>query len=318
MLLLLSISLCFTGVFTGKVLYYDYLLAERKPAQKPLLHLVLISEELDNPYWREIEKGAQRAAAEEGIALEYLGPVQADKREQIRIIDKAIASKVDGILTQGLNDKEFNPIIAEAVKQGIPVITIDSDAPSSGRIAYVGTDNYAAGYLAGTTLVQQSKGVGQVGIVTGSFTSTNQQQRVKGFMDAIDGESGIHVVQIEESNINRIQSEVIAFKIMNQHPEIDTFLGTSSLDGLGIAQMLKGKNQQARIIAFDDLPETLEFIEEGIIDASIVQQPYMMGRKSIELMVDYLAGKKIVTIFNTDANVVRKEEISRGKGDFGP
>jgi len=308
--------------YTLRAFQFDSDITNRVSINKPKVHLVLISQELDNPYWRQIEHGAKIAAEKNNVILEYVGPVQANMAEQIKLIEMAMASKIDGILTQGLNDQGFTPIINKAMDMGIPVITIDSDVPESKRISYVGTDNYAAGFMAGRALIKDSQGIANVGIITGSFDAVNQRERVRGFQDAVKKEKGIQVVDMKESNIDRIQSAAAAYSLINEHPELDTFFGTSALDGLGIVQMLNDaknsfdsaveRDQKIRIIGFDDLPETVELIDKGIIDATIIQQPYQMGMESVELMLDYISGQKIVTVYNTDVHVMRKSNLQQG------
>jgi len=288
------------------------------------IHLVLISQELDNPYWRVIEYGARKAAEERGVVLEYIGPVQAGSAEQMKMFEMAIASKIDGILTQGLQEPEFIPIINQAMEKGIPVITVDSDAVTSNRIAYIGTDNYAAGYMLGKALIQETSGTANVGIVTGLFGAVNLKERVRGFLDAVKREDGIRILDMKESKITRIGAASAAYSLASTYPELDAFVGTSALDGVGIVQMMNDdKNSYAPIIprdkhisviAFDDLPETMDWIDKGMIDATIVQQPYQMGVKGVELLLDYIAGKKIVTVYNTDAKIVRKADRSENLG----
>jgi ABC-type sugar transport system, periplasmic component len=310
---------CFAIYNAVKAMHYSNNISSGNVIDKPQLHLVLISQEYDNPYWRLVQQGAREAAQQKGVELEYLGPARADVKEHIKILEMAIASKVDGIITQGLEETEFTPIINEAARLGIPIITVDSDAPRSKRVAYVGTDNYAAGYMAGRELVTQSGGRAEVAIITGSFTASNQKDRVKGLKDAVKNYPGIHILDVAESNISRIQSAASAYNLEQQYPEIDTFVGTSALDGLGIAQMLKEMGsgtlrKTIRIIAFDDLPETLTLINQRVIESTIVQQPFIMGRESVNLMLDYLKGEKIVTVLNTDAKVIHREDLT-GTGD---
>ncbi|MFK4997425.1 substrate-binding domain-containing protein [Bacillus sp. N9] len=97
------------------------------------------------------------------------------------MIEMAVAAKVDGILTQGLTNREFKPAIDRAVNQGIPVITFDTDLEDSKRLSYIGTDNYEAGYKVGEALIQDTKGQANVGIITGLLYSNNLVLRVQGF-----------------------------------------------------------------------------------------------------------------------------------------
>ncbi len=105
-----------------------------------------------------------------------------------------ISAKVDGIIIQGVEGKQFVDLVFKGVERGIPIITVDTDVKSSVRKAYVGTDNYYAGQLAGRTIIENTIGEQYVGIVTGRFDAINQQERIEGFKDAIKSTDRIQIV----------------------------------------------------------------------------------------------------------------------------
>ncbi|RKL65436.1 LacI family transcriptional regulator [Salipaludibacillus neizhouensis] len=280
-------------------------------SDKPSYRLVIIPEEMNNDYWRLVEEGARKAAEELNISLQYTGPVTANVDDHIKTIQKAVASNVDGIITQGLIEDDFTPLIDQVIQKGIPVITVDTDAPDSRRMSYIGTDNYNAGYLAGQELAKDTNGQGKIAIITGHFNTANQVLRVRGFKDAIEKEKDLEIVAIEESKISLIQAAEMTFKIMNEHSDITAFFGTSALDGVGIASVLNSldKNKNIYIMAFDTLPETLQLMEEGRINATVIQHPYDMGYNSVKVMVDLIHGEKIEELNFTDTGILRKHEL---------
>lgn len=309
---LLLISLSFTVYFMARALRFHSNVSPSTHFERPRYHFVLIPEEMDNPYWHLVEKGAKAAAAKHDAVVEYSGPGQTDPDEHTQVLAMAVASKVDGIVTQGLSEKTI-PVINKASQQGIPVITVDTDAPGSRRLAYVGTDNYKAGRLAGKTLIRATHGHAKVGIITGSFQSNSQKQRVKGFRDAVKGTPGIDIVAIEASHISRVQAAEKAYKIFRNHPDVTAFFGTSALDGLGISAIAQslGKTDDVYILAFDKLPETLKLIKEGVIDATIAQKPYEMGYKSVDMMVQVLNGKNVDKITPVPTKVIDASDLPR-------
>ena len=78
-------------------------------------HFVLIAEEIDNEYWRLVEEGALKAAAEHDIYLEYLGPPKADNAQLLKLLDRMISAKVDGIITQGVEGQQFVDLVFKGV-----------------------------------------------------------------------------------------------------------------------------------------------------------------------------------------------------------
>lgn len=298
---------CSFAIFYGyKVLSHD-LPTEKSQVEKYNYHIVLVPEELDNDYWRLVEQGAQAAAKDYGVMLEYVGPKQANIDNHLKTIEMSAASKVDGILTQGLSDEQFTPLINKVVESGIPVITVDTDAANSKRLAYIGTDNYYSGFLAGKALIQDTKGQANVAIVTGSFYANHQQQRVKGFQDAVKGEKGIHIIDVVESEISRVRAAEKAYQIIKDHPEVNAFFGTSALDGIGIAQVVDKyvKPGKIYIVGFDALPETLAYIRNGTINATVVQEPYEMGYRAVKMMINLIQGKTVEPIVHTNTRIMR-------------
>jgi ribose transport system substrate-binding protein len=299
------VSASLTLHFFLKALHYKTALAGASLVKPETYHFVLIPEEVRNPYWQMVKKGADEAGKENKAVVEFTGPIQTSISEHIRFIDEAISSKVDGIITQGLSPSKMTSVINKAVQKGIPVITIDTDASNSKRAAYVGTNNYEAGRKAGQALAQATGGKANVAIIIGSEVSANQQERVSGFKAALKTYPHIKVVAIEPSNISRIQAAEKTYDIYKGHPDVNAFFGTSALDGLGIASVTSSKSgTKPFIIGFDDLPDTLNYIKEGKIDETVAQEPYLMGYKSVQLMVDLMKGKQIPVINNTDTTII--------------
>lgn len=308
---LLMVSLACSVYFIMKTLQYTSAVDTKTATDQPAYHFVLISEEAGNPYWDEVKAGAKKAGTAFDAAVEFKGPAQSDKELHAKAVEAAIAAKVDGIIVQGLDKQLLKPVINQAIQQGIPVITVDGDVPKSRRIAYVGTDNFQAGFQAGQTLIKATNGSAQVGIITGGRASSSQKQRIKGFRAALEKQSGMTIIAIESSHISRIQAAERAYQIFKEHPDVTALFGTSALDGQGIAAVvgLLDKTNQVSILAFDALQGTLNLINKGSIDATIAQQPYQMGYKSVNLMVDVINGRQVPEINHTKTKVIRAQDL---------
>lgn len=314
-LFLLSLSL--TCYFTYKIFYFNQSSTEVS-TEKPRYHFVLVPEELDNDYWRLVESGAKDAAKHHNVLLEYVGPTQANTEEHIKTIEMAAASKVDGIMTQGLNEEQTTPLINRIIDKGIPVITVDTDAVNSKRESYIGTDNYYSGFIAGKALIEDTGGHANVAIITGRFDASHQQLRVKGFQDAVKDVEGIHIITIVESNITRVKAAEAANKVLQDYPEVNAFYGTSALDGIGIAQVVEYYNKQDEIyiLAFDTIVDTIRYIEKGTIEATVVQKPYEMGYGAVKMMIDLIEGKHVPNTVHTETKIIRKKDLPLDSRDI--
>ncbi|RCW46492.1 sugar-binding protein [Paenibacillus prosopidis] len=280
------------------------------------LHVVLISQELDNPYWRSIEQGAREASREYGMQLEYVGPFRINPNEQIKLLEKAIAAKADAVLLQGINDPRYRALIDKAVGIGIPVITVDTDEPDTRRLTYVGTDNLEAGKLMGELVAKAAGNGGSIAVLLGNELAPNQQLRLSGFRSVIQRHPNLSIVDVRSSNISRLQAAGVAEDILINSPKVRFMVGFSALDGIGALEASERvRPQELNIFAFDDLDETIEGIREGKIESTIIQQPYEIGFDAVSQLNDYLNGKTLPKQHFTAATVLDRSKISTGSED---
>ncbi|MGO4787870.1 sugar-binding protein [Paenibacillus sp. 2KB_20] len=273
-------------------------------------HIVLIEQERYHPYWEMVEKGAEEAAEEYGIDIEFAGAVRNNMDEQLNLLEKAIAARVDAIIVQGLNEEKFTPLINKAVGRGIPVVTIDTDAPNSQRLAYVGTDNVAAGESLGHLVVETTGGSGKIGVIIGSDLAASQLQRLDGLMQVVGQYSGMEIVAVRSSNISHMEAIQQAAQMLREHPEINVMVGTSATDALGMLQAAKSlRRDELTIIGFDNQKETLNAIRSGEIKGTVAQQPYLMGGTAVKLLYDHFQGKQLLPEYYTEVKVLDRSNV---------
>jgi len=291
--------------------------AAERPGPNDAPRVVLISQELDNPYWRAVETGAREAAERYGWLLEYTGPRRLNPDEQARLLDKAIAGRPDALLVQGVGEAAFREGVARATRAGIPVVTIDTDEPGSGRIAYVGTDNVRFGRAMGERVAQASGGRGRIGVLIGDARAPNQLQRLAGFREAIAAYPELSIVDVRESRISRLYAAAEAERMLKAHAPVDVLVGFSSLDGPGMLEGAARVGAAPRIFATDDVPETIEAIRGCRIALTLVQQPEEMGRAAVRLLNELRSGRDIPEYIYTEAKAVSAAEADASAGAVG-
>ncbi|KRE97689.1 LacI family transcriptional regulator [Paenibacillus sp. Soil766] len=297
---LLGLFLVFCYVmlqFLISTVHIGQLVGQMEPhseAQQPFKHIVLIAQELDNPFWRTVEKGASEAAVSHGMKIDYLGPIRINPAEQTSLLEKSIAAKPDALLVQGIKEPQYDRLISKAIDQGIPVITLDADEPDSRRLTYVGTDNREAGRRMGELVAGAAIGKGRIGVIIGSEQAENQQQRLEGFRAAIANRPDYEIIDIRASNISRIQAAKHTEAMLKQYPAIQTMVGFSSLDAAGITEGVKAAHRDGILVfGFDDIASTRQGISQGAIKASIVQQPHEIGSVAVQLLASHFLGNTL-------------------------
>ncbi|MGZ9225187.1 MAG: sugar-binding protein [Anaerolineales bacterium] len=280
--------------------------AEEQPAAssgEPLY--VFLPKGLDNPYWDNCRKGMEAKAEELGVNAEFIGPEKSDATLQVGVIESVIARNPAAIAISPNDPATVNALIAQATAQGIKVITWDADAPDSERILYIGTDNYNAGATAAETLSKVLNGEGKVAILNGALTALNAQQRTNGFKDWMEKNApGIEIVDDQATNDDANTSASVAESILQAHPDLVGFYGVTGngVPGAGVA--VKGANKcgEVHIVGFDVVPQGIELMRGGCVDALISQRPYGMTAQALEVMIELVDGKTYDTT-NIDTGV---------------
>lgn len=267
-------------------------------------------------YWSIAEQGIAEADAKYGTDTQTVGPTEINVDEMVKQIDAAVAAQVDGIMTMALDPKALGPAIQRAVDAGIPVVCIDTDAPDSARSYYAGTSNYDAGYQAGQTMAEMTDGKAKVGILMGGINASNMVSRVDGFKAALEEYPDMEVIVTEDTNADLLIGTQKAQAMMQTYPEMTAIFGTSSTDAQAAGKVAEemGIVDQYCIIGFDDMEDTLNYIREGIVDATTVQKPYEMGYLGVELLVQTIEGNgPEEQIIDTGVTMVTAENVDSYK-----
>lgn len=247
----------------------------------------LISANINLPYWQEAEAGLRDAATTMGVKAEMDGPTTFSPQEELDAFQKAVAAHPSGILVSVTKPDLFKSAIDSAVLQGIPVITIDADAPDSHRIMFVGTDNFRAGQESARRMADILKGQGQIVIITVPGQS-NLDDRVRGVNDALKKYPGIKIVDtIDDKGDPRNANDAIS-ALLSKNQKVDGLICLEASGGSGAAEALHrtDKTGKVAIVAFDKDPETLDWIEKGAINATVVQKPYIMAYYGLKFADD--------------------------------
>jgi ribose transport system substrate-binding protein len=264
-----------------------------------------------HPYYEPCYEGFQAAAKKYGVKVEKVDPQKFELPLQVRVIEDLIAQHVDGIAISALDDAGLVPVIADATKAGIKVITFDAPAPSSEALTYIGTDNKSAGEAAGKKMGELMKGKGNVVILQGGLGATNLNLRTQGFKEALAKHPGIKVLEVvdEQGDFNVSMNKTEA--ILQTYPDVTAIFSVSAEGAPAAAQVLKQQGKAGKILlaGFDDLKDTLEGIKDGTIAFCLVQKTFKMGWLSVEALLDAGKGKKLPKVTDTGVLFVTKDNV---------
>lgn len=264
------------------------------PSGEKKVRIVLITNG-NSPFWDPMEVGMKKAAQDLGCEAISRRPTTDSPALQRQIIEEYMAQKVDGIGISVIESDTIGPVIDELMNNEIKVITFDSDAANSKRIAYIGTNNFEAGKAAGEAAKQLLPEGGKVFGFVGNQNAPNARERIAGFKEATKG-TNIVLVDVFDDNKDPAKARANVENVLQAHKDVKMLLGLFSYDGPQIAAAVKeaGVRDKVKILCFDAEPETINHLKRGEIDATIVQKPYEFGYRSVQLLC------KIITLGNVD------------------
>jgi len=246
-----------------------------------------------NPFFDIIKMGVDDAAEElimHNVKVDWIIPGSSLSSSDVNaVMDTLLVKKYDAITTLVYNEGQI-PYIEKAVNQGVPVAIFCADTQPNKGLFFIGQDLYAAGKTAGRAMGKLLNGKGKVAIITGYFNVTAHELRRKGFVDVIKEEyPGIEIVgQVENlDQAEKARSQAIDF--MTAYPDLAGIYVTAG-GPIGAAQALKEANKagKIKIVAFDPLPQSVEYLKDGSIQALIGQNPYAEGRDPVIRIFNYL------------------------------
>jgi ribose transport system substrate-binding protein len=264
-------------------------------------------------FWTMARKGTEAADKElENVDVEFqiADGTAADQR---RIVDDLLTKGVTGIAISPVDPANQTQMINDFAQKGV-VITQDSDAPDSNRMAYIGTDNIAAGKQAGALIREALPNGGKIMIFVGKIDAQNAKERYEGIKQTIAG-TKIQILDVKTDDADQVRAKANAADTIVKHPDVAALIGLWGYNGPAIVSALKEAKKlgQVKVVCFDDDPQTVAGIMDGSVYGTIVQQPYEFGYQAIKLMNSILAGDKsgipankqriIPTLAVTKANV---------------
>jgi len=239
----------------------------------------LVAANISLPYWKTAVSGFNAAAARYKVTAKVAGPDNYDPQAELQELNHAVAAKPSGILISVADEALLKPGIDAAVDAGIPVITIDSDAPSSRRLFFIGTNNVAAGRLGGERVVEKLGGRGNV-VFFSMPGQPNLDERLQGFKDVFATHPDIKILDV----VNIKGDARNAFDNTQQYltqtgvARVAAFVCLEASSGKVVADAVRRQKVTDRVVvAWDVEQDTMAEITDGTIEATISQKPYTMA-----------------------------------------
>lgn len=255
--------------------------ASNAPAK---LRFAIIPKALDIPVFNYAKVGAERAAAELGdVEILWNAPPTADQLRQKEILESFITQRVDGIAISALNGDFLTETINRAIAAGIPVVTWDSDAPKSNRMAFYGVDDRQSGLILGQQAIELLGGKGKVAIIT-SVGATNLQLRLDGVREALAKAPGIEIVEVYDIKEDAVRAGELISAGTRRYPDLGAWISVGGWPVFTRNALDAVDPSKTKVISFDTVQPALDLMRAGKVHVLLGQKYFGWGAETVKLL----------------------------------
>lgn len=271
----------------------------------------LIIKSTESEYWQSVYAGAQAAAGTYRVNVNFMGPKEEkDYREQRGFIEEAVAREPDAVILAAGDFSLMAEPMERVADAGIPVVMIDSFVNSDKWKASVSTDNYEAGRILAQEMAKRLPRGGKIGVIGFVQNASPGIEREQGFRDYMESQPGFSVETVLycDSNVDTAAEQTL--QILDRSSGIVAIAGLNAQAATGAARALDQAGQEDVLLGgIDCMVEEAAYVEKGILDVAVLQNPYMMGYYSVETAYKILTERPYEKSVYTDVTVVDRENL---------
>ncbi len=265
-------------------------------------------------FWQSVHAGANKAAGETGVEVEWNGPAsETDFNGQLQIVEAMINKHLDAIVLAPIDKKAMVSVVERAMRANIPVVIFDSPVDTDQFVAQVATDNYKAGQLAAERMGKITGGKGKIAIVAVQVGAASTMAREQGFEDTIKSKfPGIRIMDKRYGEAAVERSLTVAENMLTAYPDLDAMFASNESSTVGASRAIKARGgSKVQLVGFDSGPSLEEDLKNGAIDSLVVQDPFTMGYRALSIAVKKLNGETPQKIQNLEPHLVTRADLDK-------
>ncbi|HEY4452065.1 MAG TPA: sugar ABC transporter substrate-binding protein [Solirubrobacteraceae bacterium] len=281
---------------------------------KKTYKFVFVNHVTTNPFFTPTQYGAADACKLLGCSYQWTGSESSNVSQMVNALNSAVTGGADGIAIALIDLHAFNAPVEAAIKAGIPVVAYNADAPGNARLAYIGQDLKKAGEEMGKRIVA-AVGSGEVGLFIATPGSANLQPRIEGVEKAIkaSGKSITTHSVATGTTVAAEQSAIEAWYLSHKSAKGMYAVDGGSTESLAkVMQKLGLTSKGVKAGGFDLTEQTQKLLQEGDIEFTIDQQPYLQGFLPVMELFMYKVSGTLTGMYEADTGLkfLNKETVA--------
>ncbi|KGE17749.1 substrate-binding domain-containing protein [Paenibacillus wynnii] len=277
-------------------------------------------------YWNTVKQGAEAAAKEFNVNLTFKAPnSESDVTDQIQMVEDSISAKADAIILAASSYMGLAQVVDKASYYKIPVISVDAEVGSARVTTYVGANSYEAGQKSAERLIKLLNGYGEIGIINFTNMSSHEEdessssmdlgardadEREKGFLNYAARYPEVHIVQISYTNSEIKDAEDLTRLMLIKHPNLRGIATLNEIASQGAAKVIQNSElDKIKMVAFDSSPAMMELLQDGTVQAAVIQNPFSNGYLAVKHAVEVTEGIDVPDRVDTGTKLIDLENM---------
>ena len=269
-------------------------------------------------YWQIVLAGARQAGKDLDVNVQELGAQsEADINGQIGILENAVSGKPAAVVISPTQFAALGPAITEAAKQ-VKIIGIDSAADSKSFTSFLTTDNVQGGRAAADALAaaitqQYGAAEGDIALITSLPGVGSLDQRAKGFKEQLAAKyPKLKLIADRVADGQPTTGLNIMTDLITASPNLRGVFASNLIMAQGAGQAIAENDlgEKIKLIGFDNDERLVSFLNEGVIAALVVQDPYRMGYDGVKTALAASKGEAVPAEVDTGVNVITKANMN--------
>lgn len=278
-------------------------------------HVQLIIQNTDEYFWTFFKEGAGDAGKESEVYVEFVTAPQNDAKAIAEAVEKGIYAKVDGIALKPADTFWTQEIIEDAREQRIPVVTYENYSYNITNAARIGSNSYSIGTMAGNMAVEAANGKSNVAVIINDPGEEGdvlyKNLIIQGILEAFSKYSTMNLKDIYTLKQDTFETEKVATNIIENIGDVDLIICLDERSTPGVAQVLVDNNKvgDIRIVGYGIMPQTLDYIERGVIYGTVSPNAYEIGYYTVMQLVKQMEGEQISDYKSTELYMINSENV---------
>ncbi|MDP9846447.1 substrate-binding domain-containing protein [Streptosporangium lutulentum] len=265
---------------------------------------------LNNPYFVQLRKGAEDEAKKQGVTL-TVTDAQNDASQQVNQIQNFASQSMKAVIINPVDSDAAGAAVTAAERSKIPVIAVDRAVNGATVAQTVASDNVEGGKLAAQELAKQLGEKGQVVVLQGVAGTSASRDRGQGFTEGIKAYPNIKVVAQQPADFDRTKGLDVMTNLLQSNPDVSGVFAENDEMALGALKALGAKaGKDVKVVSFDGTPDGLKAIQDGTLNASVAQQPALLGQQAVQGAIKAANGEKVEATVAVPVKVVTKDNVA--------